>query len=148
MGRTGKVIARIYKEEEAKIGPVTLTVYKLENIREHSGELVDVIADYAERYRNTKGYVIIVEVRNSRGEVVEETGYATVSGDVLFHRPARLSAIRLVRSGKQAVVVEEVKAPGEYYVYIGRIAVPDGVDAVVLITDQGSRVVLGAKMRG
>lgn len=145
MGRAGTV-ARLYHAFDASIAGVRLTLLRLEKeIELGSTEVLDAVSDLRERYANTPGYVVEVVRYNKRGEEVEASVFATVVGTVLFPRPARLIVVRVIeeelRGSRPLQPLPAVKPPGELYISLGRIELPEGVWGVILETDRGVRLV-------
>ncbi len=146
----GKLVVRYYRAVSFRAGPVLLRGYRLEKSEERSGDLFDVLTDLAERYRKTPDAVVeVIRLNPKTGEEAEAAVYTTGQGALLFPRPARLQTVRLL---DEAVVKAQAPTPlerlptyrpsGDYYVYIGDVAVERPAAGIILETDKGVRVLL------
>lgn len=149
-----KLFIRYYRRSSLRLGPVSLDVYTLDRVEERSGgDVFDVYADVAERYKSTPGVAVeIVREESERGVTVERevAMYTADGGEVLFHRPARLLRLVLVPPGEadtgpNGVEVDKLPAyrpSGEVYVFLGSVRSEKPAWGVLLETDKGSRMVI------
>jgi hypothetical protein len=141
------ILVRILKPEALKRGSVELTVYKVYSEQKVEGrEFLDVVAEYSERYKNSRDTLVIVSRVDDKGNVVEEAAIYNGNGLLLFPSPAQLKRIIVVRSiGDGRQLRDEYEISELYYVYMGEIKVSDAVSAVILVTDKGARPIAFVK---
>jgi hypothetical protein len=146
------IIIEYYREAELSLGKkVRLTALTLERVEERSldEDIIDVVAELKERYKNTPNYVVIVK-RSVEGRAEEFSIISTLRGPLilLYPVPALLKEVVLLSKSSsndaQSNISNEkrYKVRGNYYVFAGRVEVEDNVQGLMLITDRGPRILM------
>ncbi len=148
---------RVFQPEIIKIRNIVLKIYKpvdsetrLEEITVYtSRDVIDALNERIERMKKKlarelpKGLIDIqIEGKGFAlhlGDYTEETEEKRI---LIFPRPSRLMRLGVLRTSQEEVKVEWIKKSfrNELYVYEGFLEIPKGIDAVVLETENGTRV--------
>ncbi|MET1128970.1 MAG: hypothetical protein ABWW70_06600 [Thermoproteota archaeon] len=146
------IIIEYYREVELSLGKkVRLTALTLERVEERSldEDIIDVVAELKERYKNTPNYVMIVK-RSVEGKAEEFSIISTLRGSLtlLYPVPALLKEVVLLSKSSlndaQGSISngKRYKVRGNYYVFAGKVEVEDDVQGLMLITDRGPRIIM------